>query len=345
MDKVIFIGGIAHGMKFGGELTKNKFLCEELKKHFNKVYSIDISQAKRNPYKIIKLFFYIFLYPTVPIIYSTSYRNIKWVDSLLCYLMPNRIKILWAIGGNLHQRIENKVYNIKYFKKFHKILVEGNIIKIELSKMGLNNVEVCPNFKTISYIPDITRKTVESEFRFLFFSRITPEKGVDDIFRAVEMLNMKGFTSLYSIDFYGPIDSNYKNDFLLKLDKYGSNVKYKGILNFNESKTYDIISQYHLALFPTFWHGEGFPGVIVDSFIAGLPVLASSWGLNAEIIQNGVNGFIVEPKNSEQISAVLENIINKTIDIEPMFRLSQDTCYKYNTSNVVTGNYLQTLFS
>jgi glycosyltransferase involved in cell wall biosynthesis len=50
-------------------------------------------------------------------------------------------------------------------------------------------------------------------------------------------------------------------------------------------------------LFPTTWKGEGFPGVIIDAFIAGLPVIASNWNMNNEIIVDGVNGFIFEPNN------------------------------------------------
>ena len=28
-------------------------------------------------------------------------------------------------------------------------------------------------------------------------------------------------------------------------------------------------------LFPTYWHGEGFPGIVIDAFVAGLLVVAT----------------------------------------------------------------------
>ena len=212
MQKIIFIGGISNEKNFGGELTKNRFLLTELEKHFPLIYNVDIHHAKRHPLKILRLLFYIFLYPTTPIIYSTSYRNIKWIDNMLCTLMPNRKKVLWAIGGNLHTRIEEGHYKLKPFKKFKRILVEGNSIKQGLNKLGLDNVRVCPNFKTFTYTPDITTKSriVANNFKFIFFSRIIPEKGVNDIFKAATILNEKGYSSLYEIDFYGPIGQNYK---------------------------------------------------------------------------------------------------------------------------------------
>lgn len=65
-------------------------------------------------------------------------------------------------------------------------------------------------------------------------------------------------------------------------------------------------------LFPTFWKGEGFPGVIVDAFIAGLPVIATHWNMNVEIIQDGINGFIIPPNDinrlTEKMLWVVDNI-------------------------------------
>ena len=47
-------------------------------------------------------------------------------------------------------------------------------------------------------------------------------------------------------------------------------------------------------LFPTFWKGEGFPGVIIDAFVSGLPVIASDWNMNAEVVVDGENGFVIK---------------------------------------------------
>ena len=48
--------------------------------------------------------------------------------------------------------------------------------------------------------------------------------------------------------------------------------------------------------------GEGFPGVIIDAFISGLPVIASDWNLNSEIIEDGINGFLIEPKDANALA-------------------------------------------
>ena len=45
-------------------------------------------------------------------------------------------------------------------------------------------------------------------------------------------------------------------------------------------------------LFPTRWPGEGVPGTVIDAFAAGLPILATDWHANGEIICHGTNGIL-----------------------------------------------------
>lgn len=59
-------------------------------------------------------------------------------------------------------------------------------------------------------------------------------------------------------------------------------------------------------LFPTFWQGEGFPIAIVECMLAGLPVLATDWAHNSEVIKNNVTGVIYDRKDS---NALVDNII------------------------------------
>lgn len=106
------------------------------------------------------------------------------------------------------------------------------------------------------------------------------------------MKNISGF--LYQLDIYGPIDSSYENEFKIKMEETNENINYCGIVTFN--KSVDTLKNYDCLLFPTYWNGEGFPGTIIDAFSAGVPVIASDWNCNKEIIDNKVNG-IIYPNN------------------------------------------------
>jgi glycosyltransferase involved in cell wall biosynthesis len=71
-------------------------------------------------------------------------------------------------------------------------------------------------------------------------------------------------------------------------------------------------------LFPTFWIGEGFPGVLIDALISGLPVLASNWNLNQEIIEDNETGFIFKAKDSQALYLKMRYVLFNKKEIEHM---------------------------
>ena len=92
-------------------------------------------------------------------------------------------------------------------------------------------------------------------------------------------------------------------------------ISYKG--NADPSDVENILRKYFMMVLPTFYEGEGFPGIIVESFASGLPVIASDWKYNSEIIQDGINGLLFKTKNEEDLTSKIEycldnyNIINE----------------------------------
>jgi hypothetical protein len=76
-------------------------------------------------------------------------------------------------------------------------------------------------------------------------------------------------TSDFSVDFYGKIEEWHGADFESGL-RANLNCGYAGYADFTNDaeKSYGMLSAYHAMLFPTFWMGEGFPGVVIDCFEA-----------------------------------------------------------------------------
>ena len=123
--------------------------------------------------------------------------------------------------------------------------------------------------------------------------RISKSKGIGEILEAISLLKAKDFN--FHVTFYGPVEDTFKLE--------SSNASYGGILDIqsNSNEVYAKLSTYNVMLFPTYWKGEGFPGVLIDAFIAGLPVIATDWNMNKEIIKEGINGFLIEPKSTEAL--------------------------------------------
>lgn len=339
MKKVIFIGGIGNKKEFGGELTKNKTIINYLQSHNTKLKLVDTYNSRKRPWKLFWLPFYILCYSNYTIILSTSLDNVIWLLKIIHHFKIHRNVIYWGIGGSFPTRIRKGVINKKFLTVLKLIIVEGSSMKQILLDCGLKNVVVCPNFKNIFYLPKIERHN--KIIKFVFLSRIQPEKGVQFILNTAKKLNENGYENKYVIDFYGVVSPEFSvrfNDELKSL----RNVNYKGTLNLNNKNGYDILSSYSAMLFPTIWPGEGFPGVIIDAYISGLPVIATDWNLNKELIIDGKTGFVVPIDNIENsIYSVMLSIINKQVNIEAMSDECQKQAKKYDVQNAIKYSGIQ----
>jgi glycosyltransferase involved in cell wall biosynthesis len=199
---------------------------------------------------------------------------------------------------------------------------------------------VLPNFKNIDYVP--TKELRKEPYtRFVFLSRIVEQKGCGYIVKATEKLNRK-YKDKFIVDFYGSIGDDYRS-FESEIKDF-SNVNYKGFLDLRNTKNYDVLSSYDAMLFPTFWHGEGFPGIMIDAFISGLPVIATDWHMNKDILQEGVTGFFVRPNNVDDLVDAMEKVMLNPAVIEVMSKNCQKEATKYNTDNVVNAKLIKKIF-
>jgi len=79
----------------------------------------------------------------------------------------------------------------------------------------------------------------------------------------------------------------------------------------------DILHAMDLFVFPSFLK-EGLPLVLIEASSAGLPLIATDTGGNSEVIKDGVNGFIVPPKDTERIIEKIRYLYKKPAERERM---------------------------
>jgi len=87
---------------------------------------------------------------------------------------------------------------------------------------------------------------------------------------------------------------------LTKFLKLDDRVVFEGFVNDLSA----IWSKNHVLLMPS--HGEGTPLAALEAMMYGRPVVATDVGGNAEIIQDGVTGFIAEAATAHSFSKTLE---------------------------------------
>jgi glycosyltransferase involved in cell wall biosynthesis len=96
-------------------------------------------------------------------------------------------------------------------------------------------------------------------------------------------------------------------------------------------------------LFPTFHPTEGFAGIIIDAFIASLPVLASDWAHNTEVITDGKQGIIYPVHSVEALMNVMEKCIVGQVDLQTMACNTRAEAPKYEAKNALTRDYLKSI--
>ncbi|MCX3071627.1 glycosyltransferase [Providencia stuartii] len=247
-----------------------------------------------------------------------------WV--ILLSLLFRRKIIYYVIGGWIIEFLLQNKFLISLFKKFNAILVELPSM-IELGKeLGMNNMYFFPNFRITQHTPEI-KPTKKDNLKLLFYSRIIKEKGITDAIDAINLLYSNGYN--VSLDIYGPIIDNS----LLTNIGYSDRIKYKGVISPLDKNMYNIINAYDLLIFPTYYNGEGFPGAITDAFISGVPVAATYWKYNAEIVDDNKNGFLFSPNDIKSLCDKIIFFYNNPEELDILKKNAKLDSYKYSFKN------------
>lgn len=338
---IILFGGIGSPDQFGGELTKNKEIIKSLTRSGHKVTAIDTyganSSLSRMAGACLKLMKCLAFNRKAVLIISTALGNVYPLLGILSHL-PFRPKIVyWGIGGLFADRIASGFFDKRRLKAVDHYIVEGEKMKKTLAGCGIHNVTVMPNFKKI--LP--AKRTVKKpgKIRFYFLSRIIPEKGVGLILDSCNALNSSGYADRYEVDFYGPIDEKFADDFNAGVSAL-DNVSYLGKLNLLDPANYSRLSEYHYMLFPTYWYGEGCPGVIIDAFMTGTPVIASDWNLNPEYVKDSLNGYLFPSGDAAGLTETMKRAIEDTGSYDAMADNCLRSAGRFDTDKVINRDTL-----
>lgn len=209
---------------------------------------------------------------------------------------------LRKFAGNFDQFYESKNRLSQFF--IEKLLKRSSSNHFETKKLvdyfskfnrktfWFPNVRPRANISSVRYSRGDT-------FRVIFLSQIMKEKGVNELFDALDG-NMD-----YELVFYGPVREDAK---CLPLRIESSvNCKYHGSAPNNE--IYNILSKYHALILPTYYPGEGYPGILIEALMLGLPIVATDWKEIPELL--GESGCLIPDPSKDSILTGLNKIKNE----------------------------------
>ncbi len=158
--------------------------------------------------------------------------------------------------------------------------------------------------------------------QILFVGNLIPRKGLETLLRAVASLP----PHLARLDVVGSleIDPAYVRAMRQKTALWGleERVQFWGALNNDPLR--QKLSEAHLLVVPSSY--EGFGIVYLEGMSFGLPAIGTHLGAAPEVIEHGVNGYIISPSDWQ---ALAEHLRLLAQDAPLLARLSQNALQRY----------------
>jgi glycosyltransferase involved in cell wall biosynthesis len=153
--------------------------------------------------------------------------------------------------------------------------------------------------------------------RFGFIGSVGLTKGLHVLVNALELISPQENCELH---IYGGAIAQSNNDYFSKcLRNYNGKAK---IINHGfipHNKLYEAYKNIDILVVPSIYL-EVFGLVILEAFSAGRPVIVSKSGSPAELVRDGVDGFVVERNDSKALAKAMHKFIDNPNLITQMSR-------------------------
>ncbi len=316
-----------------GQTIRTTMVTEALKKYGTDIQLTTLSYHnwKRKPIRTAMNYIHLFRQSDIMILFpdENAVKVLIPLSNILNFKHKKRMYYV-VIGGWLPVVLNKHSYLCKAMKRLDALFVQTNVLKQSLKELGITKVKIFPNFKEME-LPELKEFFSKAPYPICFASRVTLQKGIFELIEVIREINKK--ECRYILDIYGPIDIECESEFYQKINDIPY-ISYKGIFDAHEAAA--IIRSYYLHVFPTKYATEGFPGSILDSFIAGVPVIASRWNSFNDVLIEGVNALTYPFNDTEALKQTLLYAFDNSDEMIKLRKSCQESAEKYKSKNVIS---------
>jgi glycosyltransferase involved in cell wall biosynthesis len=239
------------------------------------------------------------------------------------------------------------LHDIYYFN----LALLANIVTVNsISKYNYIRKRFSLLKKRVMFVPNIIDlekykklqkvNSIDGNVRISYIGRISPEKNLLNLIKAIGIIAKEGFN--ISLTLTGEANNrSYYGEVISLIETLSLNEVVK--LNGPTKNVTDVYENTDLLCLISFY--EGFSNVLSEALACGIPVIASNIEENRFLVNEGVNGFLVDPYNIDSISAEIRKYLKLTeIQKELISNNNQNKAIEiFNTEKI----YLQylTLFN
>lgn len=153
----------------------------------------------------------------------------------------------------------------------------------------------------------------EETTEFVFISRIMKEKGIEQYIEAAKYIKKKYPNTIFHV--CGFCEERYESE-LNDLHNEGILI-YHGMLR----DVREVLKKTHCTVHPSFYP-EGLSNVLLESSACGRPIITTDRSGCREVVDVGVNGYLVEQQNSQDLIKKIESFLSLDIKDKKLMGLA-----------------------
>lgn len=242
-------------------------------------------------------------------LHASSKRMVLYGAALRVISLFFRIPVVVrGFGGGLDVAYMRKPPFMRYL---YNLCFSNSLILLETQHLISFFRDLYPNAK-VDWLPNSRVQGENSAAesarsnRFVFAGHVNEKKGVGLIVRMLKKYSWAGL----EVDVIGACGTDFDR---AKLEGVPG-LRYLGERAASEVRA--LMSGYRAVVLPTVYEGEGYPGVILEAYMAGLPVVATRWRSIPEIVEPGRTGFLIDPDNEDQLFEALRCLASDEFDAD-----------------------------
>lgn len=141
------------------------------------------------------------------------------------------------------------------------------------------------------------------EINFVFISRIMREKGIDQFLEAAKYIHKK----YPNVNFHICGSCNIEYEKRIEMLNRSKIIVYHGLVD----DMREIYKNMHCIIHPTYYP-EGISNVLLESAASSRPIITTNRSGCKEVVENEINGLIVNEKDSKDLIKKIELFLNLT---------------------------------
>ncbi|WP_100010091.1 glycosyltransferase family 4 protein [Lentibacillus sediminis] len=169
-------------------------------------------------------------------------------------------------------------------------------------------------------LEEFRQKRLEESPVFMMISRLTGSKGVNEYLEAIEMVKEKHPESIFYL--IGPMDDDSTMDQIL-LQRLVDEGTLKLIGKVDDVRLY--LQKSRIFVLPSYYP-EGVPRSILEALAMGRPVITTTTPGCKETVIDGVNGFLVPPRDSKKLAERMIWMVENKDKVDNMGQQSRILC-------------------